>query len=100
MAEGTPPQVAETLLRLTLHDPDGKWVEERGLGLLSDERPDVRGMEALCLGHVARIHRRASAQTVSQLVELLHDPDGSVVGRACDALDDVRTFGPDGSRRS
>jgi hypothetical protein len=90
LRDGHPAEAAEALLRLVLHDADGEWLEARCVALLSDVRVDVRGMAALCLGHVARLHRRSSPKAVSQLRELMNDPDASVAGRASDALDDIQ----------
>jgi hypothetical protein len=49
--------VAETILRLALHDPDAAWVTDRALALVESSDYGVRASAATALGHIARIHR-------------------------------------------
>jgi hypothetical protein len=49
--------VAETILRLALHDPDAAWVTDRALALVESSDYGVRASAATTLGHIARIHR-------------------------------------------
>jgi hypothetical protein len=83
--------VCDALIGVAYHDPDWEWVQGKCLEFLRHENPDVRGLAATCLGHVARIHRRLDVATVKRaLAKLLKDP--LVSGRAQDALDDVAAY--------
>ncbi|MEU0504360.1 HEAT repeat domain-containing protein [Nocardia sp. NPDC005998] len=85
--------VAETILRLALHDPDAGWVTDRALALLESSDYSVRASAATALGHIARIHRSIdSSRVVPALQRLLNDP--ATAGRADDALDDIAVFAP------
>jgi hypothetical protein len=88
--------ISRALLAVALHDPDWTWVQEHCLRLLSAADPDVRGLAATCLGHLARIHGTLDLDRVEpKLRELRKDPE--VGGRAEDALDDIQQFmGTDG----
>lgn len=85
----------EAILRLALHDPDGEWVTDRALPLLEGSDPELRGMTATALGHVARIHGAVDPRVVPALQRLLRDP--STAGRADDALGDIAIFAPTGN---
>jgi hypothetical protein len=82
---------SEAILRLALHDPDGDWMTDRALGLLSSADADVRAVAATALGHIARLHRSIDKENVvPALRELLSDPE--TAGQAEDALDDIAMF--------
>ncbi|UGT69599.1 hypothetical protein LTT66_05240 [Nocardia gipuzkoensis] len=88
--------VAETILRLALHDPDAAWVTERALALTDSPDDDVRNSASTALGHIARIHRSIDRdRVVPALQRLLDDP--KTAGRADDALDDIAMFAPPGA---
>ena len=53
---GVREKVCNALIRLALHDPDPVWLETLFTSKLNNSDPWVRGVAALCLGHVARIH--------------------------------------------
>ena len=53
---GSPEEICDALIGVTFHDPDWRWVQDRCLEFLSHESPDVGGLAATCLGHIARIH--------------------------------------------
>jgi hypothetical protein len=83
--------VCRALVGVAYHDPDWKWVQSRCLELLFHVNPDVRGLAATCLGHVARIHRRLDAAAVkAALAEARKDP--LVAGYVDDALDDIKAY--------
>ena len=94
LASKDPFVVCSVLVRLAYHDPDWAWVQARCLEFARDPRPEVRGCAALCLGHLARIHRVLDLDTVLPVLRaLLDDPTGSfVAGIAEDALDDIGVF--------
>jgi hypothetical protein len=87
---GSPDEIADVLVALSLHDHDGAWIEEVCWRMADHPDPSVRGIAGLCLGHVARrfgvVHERSW-----ELVRLLCD-DPTVDNRPCDALDDMMTF--------
>jgi hypothetical protein len=79
------------LLRLALHDPDPSWLQQILLPYLGHHHRWVRGVAAMCLGHVARIHGILDEETVVPAIrELLDDP--TTKGQAQDALDDIEMF--------
>ena len=81
----------EALVRVALHDPDWAWVQEHCLRLTAAADPEVRGVAATCLGHLARIHGVLGLSRVEpSLRQLRQDPE--VRGRADDALDDIKRF--------
>ncbi len=88
---GSPAQKAEALLSLAYHDPDGHWVEELCLSLVDDLSPEVRGMAAMCFGHLARIHGRLDLDRVLPVLRRLA-VDPLVAPRANDALDDIEVY--------
>ena len=47
-------RIADTLVALALHDPEGEWLEEVCWRMARHPDPSVRGLAGLCLGHVAR----------------------------------------------
>ena len=86
-----PSEQAQALLSLAYHDPDWRWVQDRCLEKLANSSPEVRNMAALCLGHLARIHRSLELERVLPVLTTLVD-DPIVGPSARDALDDIRLF--------
>lgn len=83
--------VTEAILRLALHDPDGRWVTDRALELLRNPDADIRAAAATALGHIARIHRTIDTERViPALHHLTNNP--ATAGQAQDALDDIAMF--------
>ncbi|MGQ5262878.1 hypothetical protein ACTWLT_19275 [Micromonospora sp. ZYX-F-536] len=86
-------EATDALLSLTYHDPDRAWVESILLGVIADDgiEMQVRSLAITCLGHLARIHREVSRQTV---LPVLHDlmQSSAFGGIARDALDDIETY--------
>lgn len=88
-----PDAIVLALLSSALHDPDWRWVQGKCFRFAHHTHPAVRGIAALSLGHLARIHRTLDQTEAEQiLARLLKDPDKSVAGRANDALQDLRFF--------
>ncbi len=91
LASGDTAAIAEAVVGLTLHEPDGRWMQDACLRLLDHPSSEVRAVAITCLGHVARIHRLVDkAVVVPRLTVLLDDP--AVGSRAADALDDISMF--------
>lgn len=83
--------VCETIISLALYDLDWRWVQAQCLQLIRNGNFDIKGVAATCLGHIARIHHQIDTDIVFPvLINLLDDPN--VVGKAEDALDDIKTF--------
>ena len=57
LASGVPDTICDALVRITYHDPDWRWVQEKCLELAGHADPQVAGLAVTCLGHLARIHR-------------------------------------------
>jgi|SRR6516225_3897304 hypothetical protein len=84
-------KIVHALLGTTFHEPDWEWVESRCLQYLESPVPDLRNTAIICLGHLARIHRKLhKTKVVQELSKYLVDPDYS--GRVEDALDDIEMF--------
>lgn len=81
------------LLRLSLHDSDPKWLEVTVLPYLRHEHHWVRGVAAMCLGHVARLHGDLNLEVVVPAIsDLLNDPVRETRGKAEDALEDIEMY--------
>lgn len=86
-----PATVCNALVRVTFHDPDWRWVQEKCLLFARHSSPEIRGLAVTCFGHIARIHRVLDMEKVLPVLEsLLKDPE--IGGRAEDALDDIDTY--------
>jgi hypothetical protein len=84
-------KICDALVRLTFHDRDWNWVQGVCLTFGRHPDPQVRGLAATCLGHLARIHGTLDVDSAVRLLEdLRRDPE--VRGRAEDALDDIRQY--------
>lgn len=76
---------------MALFSPDWRSVQAECLRFLKHPDPDVRGLAATCLGHLARIHRVIDFEVVIEALQsIIHDPEAG--GRVQDALDDVRIY--------
>ena len=90
-SSGITPIICDALISITYHDSDWKWVQEKCIYYCKHSEPDIRGLAATCIGHLARIHGTLEMQPVLVcLNELLKDPQ--VSGRAQDALDDIEVY--------
>lgn len=83
--------ICHALVSIALNEPDWRWAQNKCLDFLSNDSPDVRGLAATCLGHIARVHRQLDKEKVLvALREHLHD--NAISGRIEDALDDIDMF--------
>jgi hypothetical protein len=85
------PAKARALLSLAFHDPDWRWVQNLCLDAMTNSDAGVRGTAALCLGHVARIHKQLDLDRVLPALQQLQD-DPEIGWRVKDAIDDIDTF--------
>ena len=83
-------RIADVLVALALHDPEGEWIEEVCWRMARHPDPSVRGLAGLCLGHVARRFGAVQPRSWELVRALCADP--AVDDRPCDGLDDLRTF--------
>lgn len=91
LATASPAVVCRALVSIAFYEQDWRWAQDRCLDALSNANPDVRGLAATCLGHVARVHGTLEkARVLAALTPLLSDP--VVAGRVEDALNDISTF--------
>jgi len=90
-SSGNVEKTCDALIRLTYHEPDWEWVQSQCLRFGKNPHPEIRGVVATCIGHLARIHSVLDMETVHPLLEeLLDDPE--ISGRAQDALDDIEVY--------
>lgn len=83
--------ICEALVSVALNDPDWRWAQNQCLYFLGNKSPEIRGLAATCLGHIARVHRQLEKEKVlSALREHLNDDP--ILGRVEDALDDIGMF--------
>jgi hypothetical protein len=64
LAGKSPEDAGVALLRMALNDPNWAWAEEKRLAALHDGREPVRAAAITSLGHLARIHRKVTKETV------------------------------------
>jgi len=90
---GNTSAICDALLSAAYYDPDWRWVQGVCLRFLDHADLGVRSNAAICLGHIARIHRNLDLDVVLPKllalkadVELAHWVD--------DALEDIRFFLP------
>jgi len=51
-------RICDALVRVSFHDPDTGWVQERLGSFAKHGSAQVRGLAAACFGHLARLHGR------------------------------------------
>jgi len=91
LSSGDGRTIATALTSAALYDADREYVEGLIVQFLQHSDPWVRGVSAICAGHIARIHQALSTDKIVPLIEtLLADPQ--TTGKAQDALDDIRMF--------
>jgi len=91
ISEGSPEDVALTLVRLAYHDPDWTWVQDACIRLSTHEDKWVRRACAICFGHLARIHGNVDKEKVLPILARLSE-DFDVKGEAEDAIEDFKVF--------
>ncbi len=62
------------------------------LELCASDEPNIRGISVLGLGHLARVHKKSSAQSIATVKQALTDPDKYIAGHADSAADDISHF--------
>jgi hypothetical protein len=86
-------QVVDGLLALTLNVDDFELKQKINIAYSTHENENIRGIAVLCLGHMARIHRKADKKLVYPVIQrALQDGSAFVRGHADSALDDTIFF--------
>lgn len=92
-SKGSDDEICSALLGVVLAEEDWKWCQDQYLYYLHYPEIHIRRTAALCLGHLARIHRKLETEkVVNALKQVLNDKDRELVGIAEDALDDIAMF--------
>ncbi|WP_233237924.1 hypothetical protein [Bordetella sp. LUAb4] len=93
---GNSSEICKMLVSIAFYDSDWNWVQDRCLEFLASPVPEVRGVAATCLGHIARIHHCLDRNKVLSALDK-HSGDASIAGQISDALDDIAMFVPENS---
>src|SRR2546429_3553592 len=93
LANGDRDAICRTLVSVAMFESDRRWAQGQCLKFARHADPFVRGVAAISLAHLARIHGVIDeAEVVPVVRELLHDSDPETRGKAQDALSDFSTF--------
>jgi len=83
--------ITDSLVSLSLYEKDWRWAQDIFLYFLNNDNPDISGLAATSLGHIARIHHNLDKEKVrSSLEQKVNDP--LIGGRVQDALDDIEIY--------
>jgi len=84
-------KIVHAMLGVTYHESDWEWVQEWCLRFLDSTDPALRNVAIICLGHLARIHKKLDkTKVVSALRSHLKEPE--YAGRIENALEDIEMF--------
>jgi len=84
--------VIDALMYLCFNINDPDWVQDKCIDAIENGmNEDIRGLGITCIGHVARMYAKVDKEKVIPVLERKLK-DGSLSGRAQDALDDIDTF--------
>lgn len=84
-------RISVALTRLALHDPDPAWLQAILLPYTSYSHPWVRGVAAMNLAHVARLHGQLDLEICIPAIRSLLE-DETTREKAQDALDDIELY--------
>ncbi|HTE12002.1 MAG TPA: hypothetical protein VK645_13555 [Chitinophagaceae bacterium] len=90
-SSGDTNDICHAMVSLAFHEQDWKWAQDKFLILLFNENSDISGLAAVCLGHLARIHRQLEKDKVVAALNTRLD-DEKIAGQIRDALDDINIF--------
>lgn len=83
--------ITNSLVALSLYEKDWRWAQDICLHFLDNDNPDISGLAATSLGHIARVHHHLDKEkVVSALEQKVNDP--LIGGRVQDALDDIEIY--------
>ncbi|QYJ21362.1 hypothetical protein KYT87_27895 [Achromobacter sp. ES-001] len=92
-ASGDVRSICEALVSVSLYGEDGKWAQNKCLEFLRSENSDIKGVAAIGLGHIARVHRQLDKEKVLAALRR-HQHDVAISGQVEDAIDDINMFVP------
>jgi len=84
-------EICYAMISVALHEDDWKWAQDKCLHFLMNDNPEISGLAATCLGHIARIHRQIEKDKVIPML-LNRLKDENIGGRIEDALSDIEIF--------
>ena len=84
-------KICYTMVAVAFHEQDWKWAQDKFLYFLTNDNPEISGLAATCLGHVARIHRQIEKERVIPLLRSRLN-DAKIGGLIEDALSDIEMF--------
>ena len=84
-------QICNTMVSVAFHEEDWRWAQEKFIEFFFNSDPDISGLAATCLGHLARIHRNIEKERVLQILRSAVYKE--IEGRVDDAIDDIEMFG-------
>jgi hypothetical protein len=91
LERGGPEAAARALVGAAFHHSDRQAVQGLCLRLVDGEDRALAAVAAICLGHLARVHRQLDTGTVRAALDRQRG-DPLVGPRAEDALDDLDTY--------
>jgi len=84
-------EVCKALVEIAFCEQDWIWAQNKFLEFLDNSNPDIGGVSATCLGHIARIHGAIDKDKVVPALKK-HRHNKFVRGQIMDALDDIEMF--------
>lgn len=91
LSGGSSENIASTLISLSYHDPNWRWVQELCIRYLNGDNKNLQAVAATCLGHLARIHREIDLESIIPLLNALEN-DSDIGGVIHDALVDINWY--------
>lgn len=89
-------EIAKEIIGLAMYEEDYEFSLKMVISCSYHTNEIVRGNGVLCLGHLARVHRKLPKEsTISILNNALKDDSDYVRGQAFSAIDDIELFVPD-----
>jgi hypothetical protein len=99
LEEGDVEETQRALVGVAYHEADLSAAVDFVVAGTEAASAEIRATAAICLGHLARIHRTLPDVALAAVKRCLHDPDPLVRGQATDAAGDVKVFAPDLAER-
>ncbi len=85
---------AEALLSLVFNDDDFDWVFKLCLKYLDSEDIKMKETAVLCIGHLARIHRKIDKEIIIPKIKLMAEKFPELSDRVEFTLEDIDIFVP------
>lgn len=91
LESGDSSQICNALVSIACCENDWRWAQDKCLAFLVSSSPEISGLAATCLGHIARVHKTLDKEhVVAALRKQLKNPD--IAGQVEDALEDIGLF--------